>query len=230
MPPVAILIPVLARPDRVGPLLVSLWASVDDDANALQPIFLASPRDEEEIAAIQKTDAGLVIVPWEPTPGDYWRKINHGMREAAETGYEWIFQAADDLNFHAGWLAAALAMHDRSRACVIGTNDLANQRVLARKHSTHSLVRTEYLDCGTIDEPHGNLCFHEHYGHWFGDDEFVQTAIWRETFQSASDSVVEHMHPVWGKADVDSTYAKGRSTETEDQALYYARRYQWGKG
>jgi hypothetical protein len=36
-------------------------------------------------------------------------------------------------------------------------------------------------------------------------------------------SVVEHRHPLWGKAEDDDVYALGRATAHEDQVLFLGR-------
>lgn len=222
---VAVLIPVLARPHRVAPTVASLTASLK--WTPARAVFLCSPGDDDEIAAVRRCDADLEVVAWPLGRGDYPRKINHGFRLAADRGYEWALLAADDLHFHPGWLEAALRAHARTGCCVVGTNDLGNRRVIAGRHATHSLVHRDYLACGTVDEPGRILT--ERYAHWFCDDEFCQTALWRRTFVAARDSVVEHLHPAWGKADDDDTYRKGQATIEEDRQLYESRKWMWGR-
>lgn len=215
------LIPVLERPHRVEPLVDSLAAAQHPDVPA-HAVFICSPGDLEEIDAVELAGARLLVADWEPGRGDYAKKMNHAWRH---TGDEWVFFAADDVVFRAGWLEAALAAHEATGACVIGTNDLGNAKVMAGRHSTHTLVHRDYQECGTIDD--GTVILHEGYWHNWVDNELVETAEWRGTFAAAPDSHVEHLHPFWHKARPDDTYARGQEHYTEDRNLFQQRRRLW---
>lgn len=221
---VAVLIPVLARPHRVQPLLESLHASANEAT--LWPLFLATVGDEEEIEALKASDADFVRVPWPAGRGDYARKINCGADLAAEEGVDWLLLAADDLCFCPGWADAAIREGERHAKRVIGTMDDANPIVRHGLHATHSLIRVDYLEDGTIDEP-GKL-LHEGYDHNFCDTELVGTAKFRGEWVFARDSVVEHLHPFYRQAvESDATYAKGQAQTLEDSRLYEMRRPLW---
>lgn len=218
----AILIPVLGRPHRVQPLLDSLFAT-EQRSEEFRPVFLCSPGDSAEIEAVHAAGFVPEIVDWPAgTKGDYALKMAHGFALAHE---EWQFLAADDLEFRYGWFTACLRQWARTKACVIGTNDLHNQRVVNGNHSTHTLVHADYIECGTIDEP-GQL-LHLGYWHNFVDDEFIGTARWRGTYAHAHDALVEHLHPDWNNADWDDTYRLGKQHFTEDGAYFEARRPMW---
>lgn len=224
MTSVAVLVPVLNRPERVKPLV----ESIRQDERAT-PVFLCSPDDEDELAAVsveyRRWPVGTFefhIVDWPCGAGDYARKINYGMSTLT---CEWALLAADDLVFHDGWLDACLHVHEQTGACVIGTNDLGNGLVMQGRHATHSLVHRDYLACGTVDEP-GKL-LHEGYDHNYCDVEFVETAMWRGTFAPARTALVEHLHHLWRKGEDDATYAKGRERYHEDRALFERRRRLW---
>jgi hypothetical protein len=222
LPTVAVLVPVLDRPHRVAPLAESI------DHAATVPtriLFLCSPDDQDEIDAVH--DAGQVplVVPWRPGQGDYARKINHGYRYAVAAGVEWSFLAADDLRFHPAWDAAAIETGRDLGVCVVGTNDRGNPKVIDGRHATHSLVHRDYLECGTADED--GLILHEGYWHNWVDNEFVETARARGTFAPSANSVVEHLHPVWGKGEEDATYARGREHYHPDRRLFDQRRRLW---
>lgn len=218
---IAVLVPVLGRPGRVAPLVESLEAS--SRVITCTPYFLVSPGDKDERAAVRASRSTCIDCSWQPERGDYARKMNHGVEQTEEP---FIFFAADDLRFQPGWAERALAKWYESDCCVIGTNDLGNSRVTSGRHSTHTLVDRDYLECGTIDEE-GRL-LHEGYWHNFVDDEFVQTAIWRTTYASALDSIVEHLHPDWGKGAPDATYRKGREHFNDDRAYFKGRQHLWG--
>lgn len=222
---VDVLIPVLGRPERAGPLVESL--AVSARYATVRAYFLCSPGDTAQIAAARAAnDHGIpcfvTVVEWEPGAGDYARKMNQGV---AESSGEFFFYAADDLLFHPGWIERAAAKHLETGACVVGTNDLGNRSVTAGLHSTHTLVSRRYVECGTIDDP--TRLLHEGYDHNFVDTEFVATAVARETFAHATDAIVEHLHPNWGKASQDATYRKGHARFGEDRALYDQRAALW---
>lgn len=230
----AILLPVLGRPHRVAPVLASIRSATPEAT----PVFVCSPGDHAEREAVARERAACLTVRWQPGPGDYARKINLAFRRVVGDGEgpvpygmddhaEWVFLGADDLVFRRGWLEACMRRHQATGACVIGTNDLGNSRTIVGRHSTHTLVHADYLECGTADR--AGMILHEGYDHQFCDDELVQTAMWRGTFQHARSSVVEHLHPAWGKAKADPTYAKAERRVLDDRDLYLRRKHLWGK-
>jgi hypothetical protein len=220
---VAILIPVLARPQRVEPLLTSIRSTV---GGGVEPLFLCSPGDSAEIGAIERCGARHEVMGWKAGRGDYARKMNRGIAVAAAEGFTHVFLGADDLNFKTDWLKQAVATQKDTDACVIGTNDLGNPRVKIGRHSTHSLIDLDYRHMGSLD---GGALLHEGYWHNFVDDELIQTAVYRGTFAASRASIVEHLHPDWQKAERDSTYAKGKQNWGLDRALYDRRCVMWGE-
>lgn len=221
---VYVLIPVLKRPERVEPLLTSLASSAGEVT--LRPLFLASPEDDAELAALRASDADFVVVPWECESGDFARKQNLGANLAREDGADWVFQGADDLCFCKGAIDEAVRVGERHGKAVVGTDDCANPLVKAGRHSTHSLVRVDYLDRGTIDEC-GKL-LHEGYDHQYCDNELVQTAMARGEWVFAHNAKIEHLHPFFRPGvPADDTYTKGLAKGHEDMTLYQARQYLW---
>lgn len=214
-----ILIPVLGRPHRIAPLLASIAAATPEPHRVL---FLCSPADYDVHAAIDAGGAERLTVGWEPNRGDYARKINAGYQATDEP---FMFLGADDLEFHSGWLAAAVRCV-RARTGVVGTQDLSNSRVLRREHSTHSLVVRSYIDqYGTIDEP--GKVLHEGYWHEFVDDELVETAKFRDAWTFAPKSIVEHLHPMAGKAPTDPLYDQQKLRMHRSRPLLIQRRRLW---
>lgn len=200
-----ILVPVLRRPHRIIPVFNSIRDNTSVDHRIL---FIASPSDSEEIGTLQTTkNVEFVVMDRDyEGRGDYARKINYGYQVTTEP---YIFLGADDLSFYPNWFEYAVSRMV-GRVGVVGTNDLGNPRVLAGRHSTHSLVLRGYIDkYGTIDE-RGKI-LHEGYPHEFVDDEFVATAQKRRCWAFSKTSIVEHLHPHWGKAPTDDVY--GNPTE-----------------
>lgn len=219
MTKVVVLIPVLRRPSRVVPVVESIAATSSTDVEIV-PLFLVSPRDRDELHAIDAVGAWREVMTWPAGRGDYARKMNLGARLAVDDGADFVFLGADDLSFWKGWAEIALDHQRRTDVCVVGTNDLGNGRVKSGLHATHSLVHRDYIGCGSID---ATGLLHVGYHHNFVDDEFVATARFRETFFAARDSIVEHLHPDWGKGPVDQTYEKGKKHFHDDRRLYDSR-------
>lgn len=212
---VVVLVPMLHRAHRVEPLLETITSTAPE----ARVVFVCSPGDTDVLQAV--ADLEHITVPG-PNPGDYARKINAGVRHTSEP---LVFMAADDLKFHPGWLEAATARLDDGIG-VVGTNDLGSKRVMAGQHSTHSLVTREYVDrFGTIDQP--GVALHEGYPHEYVDDELVQTAMRRNAWAFASDSIVEHLHPSWGKAPSDELYDQQGARMRAGYQLYRKRRRLW---
>lgn len=220
----AVLVPVLDRPHRVKPLVDSLQASRHRSCT-VWPIFICSPSDHAEIAAVKaQPDVGLMVVDWEPGRGDWAKKLNYAFRH---TQSDWVLLGADDIVFREGWMQNALHIHEEYHPCVIGTNDLGNPRVTSGHHSVHPLVHRAYAECGTIDDE--TVLLHEGYWHNFVDDEFVGTARYRQTYAPAVDSHIEHLHPNWGKGEMDATYARGQARFDIDRAHFQTREHLWGR-
>lgn len=216
---VAVIVPVLGRPHRARPLADSLRAATPEPHRL---VFVATETDAEMIGACRATGAEVLTMPPAPV-GDYARKINHAAALASEP---FLFTGADDLQFHPGWLPAALEYMANPFIGVVGTQDLCNGRTLRGEHATHFLVRRSYvLERGTVDEP-GKL-FHEGYPHEYVDDELVGTARRRGAWAFAEASVVEHLHPSAGKAPMDELYAQQRARMRRGQRLYFRRRHLW---
>jgi len=221
---VAVLVPVLDRPQNAQPLADSLAAAT---TVAYRLVFVCSPGDRAEIAACRDTGADVLVAGWEPGRGDFARKINHAYRL---TGEPYLFQAADDVSFHPLWDVEALAAITAGSGDgfgVCGTNDQANPLVRQGRHSTHSLIARWYVDeCGASADGPGSV-FSEAYWHQYVDNELVGLARLRGCFTFAARSVVAHRHPVWRTADDDATYRKGKLHVREDARLFAQRRQRW---
>lgn len=214
---VAILIPVLRRPHRVRPLLANIEQATPEAHTVL---FVADADDWDELAALDHEHANYITTA--ARPPNYPAKMNQALKATSEP---FVFLAADDLQFHYGWLTTALR-YMSSNVGVVGTDDGGvNKRVASGQHATHMLVRRAYVDeyGATFDATPGVLC-HEGYGHCYVDDELIGTAQARNTYAHASDSIVEHLHPFADKSKVDSVYRLGRRSIPNDKALFYERR------
>lgn len=211
-----ILVPVLRRPSSAQPLFDSAQNTVTD----FRVIFICSPRDRLQIESCHVTGAEVWVTDWHPGRGDYSRKINWAYDRSEA---EWIFQGADDIRFTLGWDEQALQTALVKDRRVIGTNDLHNPLVLRQRSSTHSLIARSYIQeyGGTKDDTGKVFC--ELYDHQYVDNEFIETAKTRNEFAFSRDSIVEHLHPHWGLAEMDQTYRKATRKTMDDRKLYQQR-------
>jgi len=217
---IVVLVPVLNRPQNVKPLLESLRAnSVSKPA----VLFVCSPGDDDSRHAITSCAAPYTVVAWSADRADWAKKLEHGR---GLTVQPLMLLAADDLRFHPGWDTALIDAWRRHDIGVMGTNDMGNPQVKRGLHSTHPCVRREYADCfGTVDD--GELMLHQGYDHQFCDNELVETAMSRGCWYFCAASRVEHLHPSWKKAPLDSTYAKAFRDGKRDARLFRRRRALW---
>jgi glycosyltransferase involved in cell wall biosynthesis len=208
--PTAVIVPVMKRPQNAEPFMASLRAST-----GLATVYaIAGPDDDETVAAW--TQAGATVVQDIPAVNTFAEKVNVGY---AHTEEPWLFIVGDDVRFHAGWLDHAQAVAG-DQFHVIGTNDLTNARVIAGDHATHMLIRRSYIDEQGASWDGPKVVCHEGYRHWFVDDEIVTAAKQRRVWAMALGSLVEHLHPMAGKADTDPVYELGESHSKQDFARF----------
>lgn len=214
----AFLVPVLARPHRVAPLLDAIEATTP----GARVLFLADDYDRPEHEAIER-ELGRTGVQAEldTSGGNYATKINSGVELTDEP---YVFTGADDLRPHAGWLEAALAKLADGIG-VVGTNDLCNPRVIAGEHATHFLMTREYAGRPCIDGSRGPLF--EGYPHEYVDNELIETAKHRGAYAHSDEAIVEHLHPMAGKAPMDDLYAASGKRMREGLRVYQARQHLW---
>jgi len=207
----------LGRPQHVAPLLASLAASTP----GCHVLFCTSPGDALVEQAIDAAGCRRLTVA-RHLVGDYARKINAGYEATTEP---LMFTGASDLRFHPGWFEAAAAKLAPGIG-VVGTNDLGNPSVRQGLHATHSLVTRVYADVqGLIDRPGAIL--HEGYIHEYVDNELVETAQSRGAWAMALDARVEHLHPHWGKGQMDALYAQQPMRMRRSRIVYARRRHLW---
>ncbi len=198
------------RPGNVERLAESLIAST-----GLADLTVVA--DAEQVVDNLPVNARVVYFD-----GTFAEKVNHVW--PLTTG-DWIMLAGDDVVFHAGWWDHAQFTADTTGADVIGTNDLANSRVMAGEHATHPILRREYVETEGASWD-GELC-HEGYRHWFVDDEIVTKAKLAGRFAPSLGSIVEHLHPMVGKSDIDAVYEKGAASKDADAKLFRTRLHKY---
>jgi glycosyltransferase involved in cell wall biosynthesis len=173
---------------------------------------VAAPDETDAIDAWRQAGAEVLVAD----ARTFAERINAGYRMTSEP---WLFIVGDDVRFHSGWLDQAQARAG-DEFHVVGTNDLGNPRVMAGGHATHLLVRRSYVDeqGGSWDGP--KVVCHEGYRHWFVDDEIVTVAKQRGVWVMALGSVVEHLHPMFGKGEPDDIYKIGERQATQDRETF----------
>jgi hypothetical protein len=211
-----VLVPVLRRPWNAQPLV----DSAQNTAGEYRLIFICSLNDHEQIAACHVTGAEVWVTDWKAGRGDFARKINWAYERSDA---EWFFQGADDIRFGERWDEHALQTARTTGRRVIGTNDLHNPNVRRQRSSTHTLIARSYIEVygGTKDDTGRVFC--ELYDHQYVDNEFIETAKVRNEWAFSKDSIVEHLHPHWGLAEMDHTYLKATRQTMADRRLYQTR-------
>jgi hypothetical protein len=208
----AVIVPVLGRPQNAAPFMESFEAS----GAPLAKVYAVADGADLETAAAWEDAGAQVLYRGGDAPGTFAEKVNLGYQMTAEP---WLLITGDDVKFHPGWLDQAQA----AGGDVTGTNDLHNPRVTAGDHSPHPLIRRTYVDEQGASWDGPKVLAHEGYRHWFVDDEIVTAAKQRGVWVMAFHSKVEHMHPLWGLAEDDATYALGREHIAADRELFKAR-------
>jgi hypothetical protein len=203
----AVVVPTM-RPANAEPFMASLRASTETAA-------VYAVTDPESAPAWRSAGAEVLV-------GDevsFAQRVNAGYRATDEP---WLFLVGDDVRFHRNWLINAKLIASR-RYHVVGTADLANPRVMSGEHATHLLIRRSYVDDVGASWDGPKVVCHEGYRHWFVDDEIVAAAQRRGVWAFARSSVVEHLHPLTGKADWDDVYEIGVTHKDADGELFRSR-------
>lgn len=214
--PVAVIVPVMKRPQNAEPFMQSLRAST----GLAEVIAVADATDVDTVAAWEAAGARVLFDHFGDRAGTFAEKVNYA---SPKTSAPWVFITGDDVRFHPGWLDHAQHVAKTQGVAVVGTNDLANPRVMAGDHGTHLLISCEYIDGrGASWDGPGVVC-HEGYRHWFVDDEIVTVAKSRGEWASALGSRVEHLHPLVGKAPMDSVYERGKHNAARDKKTFQQR-------
>ncbi len=216
-PVVDVVVPVLHRPQRAAPFMASLTATVGARAR-VWPVV--STRDRRTLRAWDR--AGAAVIAFPGYPGTFAQKANHAYRALA--GHDptpWLLLSGDDVEFHPGWLDAALTVAEATGAAVIGTNDLGERD--DGEQAVHPFIRRAYVDeRGASWDGPGVLC-HEGYRHNYVDAELAHVARQRGVWAPAPLAVIEHVHHLFGRAAVDATYELGAQHLAADAAHYAGR-------
>lgn len=207
----AVLVPTMDRPENIERFMTSLRATT-----ALATAYAILHRDDPSVDAWRAAGAEIIV-------GDcrtFMEKVNYGYRLTHEP---WLFLTGDDVRFHPGWLDHAQFVAKSERKSVVGTNDMANPRVMNGEHAVHWLISREYVNQVGASWDGPGIIAHEGYRYWYSDDEIVTAAKQRNEWAMALGSLVEHFHPAFGTAPDHKTYQVGRPHTEADRKLFEKR-------
>lgn len=189
-------------------------------------VFVVEVDDYEERIALEGVGSFHNVTVLEVVDAHTWPEKVCVATEVVQA--DWYLFAADDIEFVPGWWQATQTLRDMPRVGVIGTNDMANPRVLAGEHTTHPLMRRAYIEqWGTVDEPGKPV--HDGYRHWYVDDELVWTAKMRGAWAYCADAVIAHHHPYFDPSvAMDATYRHGEANAEHDRKLFCSRARMFG--
>jgi hypothetical protein len=200
------------RVGNIPDLAISLRATT-----GLARLFLVC---DDEDHANQLAEWGTTIIQ----PGSFAVKINEAYRRTGEDNpAPWFQVIGDDCRFHPGWLDHQQHVARLYGAQVIGSNDLANPRVIRGEHATHWMISRGYIDEQGASWDGPGIVAHEGYRHWFVDDEIVSVARQRGVFQMALGAKIEHLHPIAGKGEMDEVYEQNDKHARKDGLLFRRR-------
>jgi GT2 family glycosyltransferase len=211
---VDVIVPVLGRPHHAAPFMRSLRATT----GLAHVTAVATEDDTEAIAAWQAAGAEVLIT--DPERTTFAQKVNDAYDA---TDRPWLLLVGSDVLFRPAWWDHALSVAQVHGASVVATNDVLNDDVRNGRLATHPVMRRSYIDeCGASWDGPG-LIAHEGYTHWYVDAEWSTVALSRGVMVTALGAVVEHLHPISGKAPMDAVYELGQKHRKSDAALFESR-------
>ena len=210
---VAVIVPVMQRPQNAAPFMKSLRATT-----GLATVYAVCDDDDVQTENAWRMAGATVISA----------QRGHTFAQKANWGYEvtdkpWLFLCGDDVHFHPAWYDQALHVAKTEDVSVVGTDDLGNLEVRRGNHATHPLIRRSYVDEQGASWDGPKVLASEEYRHWYVDNEWTTVAKQRGQFGFALGSVVEHLHPLWGKSQMDETYKKGQFHRDRDRRTWEKR-------
>lgn len=215
---IAIVIPTYKRSDRMEKIVENIFSVTPNDL--IDIVFVVESEDENSVKKSQEINAITLI---NQRTHNYAGAVNTAIKTLT---HEYFFIAADDFLFHENWLPPLLELS--KNFSVVGPNDLGNPNVAAGNLAVSYLVSREYIPRACIGYP--DLLIFEGYLHNYTDTELTETAISNKEYVYCPNSIVEHMHPIWNKAEVDETYIQGSYNGLKndlDAQTYMSRRHLW---
>ena len=222
MAEVAIIVPVLGRPEHAATFMESLRANTPKTKYNVYPV---NEWNDQETAEAWRAEGRLspkrVHLCSRNDAHTFAEKVTAAY--SWETGEPYVLLVGSDVVFKPHWFESAIKVADKTGAGLIATNDLGNPRVMAGRHATHPLISRRYIEEKGASWDGPGTIVHTGYRHNAVDDEWSTKALLDGEFAFARRSVIEHRHPIWGKGDMDWVYAKGQESFNEDVALFQRR-------
>lgn len=213
MAEVAIIVPVLGRPEHAATFVESLRANTPRDTYRV--VVVCSQRSDAQVWS----EYGL-YVPLNEEIITFAEKVAWAYPRTEEP---YVLLVGSDVQFKAHWLESAMKVADKTGKGLIATNDLGNPRVMAGRHATHPLISRRYIEEKGASWDGPGTIVHTGYRHCFVDDEWSVKAQTDGEFAFARRSEIEHNHPIWGKAESDWVYQKGQESFEHDKDLFISR-------
>lgn len=195
-------------------MLEALVSNIHVATQTSHRIYIVMESDDEASLQVAKRLNSVDVV------GEYGSNataVNAGYWASTEP---FVAIVNDDCLFHDGWDMAALKYFSDTTH-IVGINQGDG------RCTSFSMVRRAYIEehSGVFDQP--NTLYHP-YVSQFPDTEFAEYAQHRGVWADARDSVIEHMHWVFGKADPNHpNYTKQSASFAGDMKEYERRRLQW---
>jgi glycosyltransferase involved in cell wall biosynthesis len=208
---VAILTPTYGRPHKIQSYIDNIRSVTNMDLAEI--VFIVEDDDLEVKKLCQESGEKTFI-------NTRARSFGGAMNTAVRLlDNQYFFGSSDDFFFHPNWLEPLLELTEKYG--FIKCNDLGRTDNLA----TCYLINRSYLTRCVPDSPEDIVC--EKYLHNFTDTELTAVAIANGEYYYCQESIVEHMHPVWGKAEYDATYGLQNGTWQYDENIFYERSSFW---
>lgn len=190
-----VVVPTYRRPRALAVVAERFAAATD---RIYRILFVIRPDDHPTRRAFERLQKRRPEVDAIEEAGPYRAGVNTGVRASFEP---LILIGADDIKPHPGWLAAAKA-YMSEKIGYVSLNDLGNHDVMTGRYATLPLVARWYA------ASEGDLYF-QGYTHTGCDVDASLRAQERGAYAYAPDAIMEHLHPAWGKGEVDATYKLG---------------------
>ena len=203
---VSVVIPSRDRPERLRACIEQLQLVSPE----VEIVVVIDTGDDGTVAVAEDLKCKIVMNDDDLGPGHCWN-----LGAAAASGDAFVL-GADDLKFYSGWLEAALVgLAKLNMVGLVGFNDMSPN---AGKLATHYLISKNYAanEWGGVMAPGG-------YRQHFTDNEATVRARRDKCFHYAEDSVVEHLHWIWDKAENDESYQVGQESYGDGASLFEKR-------
>lgn len=207
---IAVVVPVIERPNAAAPFMES-WRRSTSGLSAVYAV--AGPGDAPTVKAWRAAGARRVLRASGPK---FSTKVNAGYRWTAEP---WLLLVGDDVEFTPGWEQAALKVAEDTGALMISTNDGSGDGERLSQLAVHPMISRVYIDkVGCMVEGPGTVA-HEGYHHWYVDQEWSLLARARGHLAYAPKALIRHNHPSLGTGEWDPIYQLAQQGAEADKAL-----------